>query len=136
MNKVRAIYLQAGKNIYPEIVEIMPDGSNLEELYRLLNCRTIDIVKRPFGNKYFNVIVDDEGLLKDNFIPSAFSVAKTKGTQLDLVGNLLVVGPADDEGNFTEISDQEIFTIFMQVNFYKHNGESCYALMFREQVDD
>ena len=126
MKKVKAVYLQAGENIYPDIVEIMPDGSNLDEIYKLLKCDTIDIVSRPFGidKKMFNVILDDNGRLKDKPIPSALNIIPgKKDFSIDFVGNLLICGFADEEGNLTDLSLDDICKIKNQVILCRVNSE-------------
>lgn len=39
-------------------------ANSLKDYYRLIDCDVIDIVKRCIGGKYYNIICDDEGLLK------------------------------------------------------------------------
>lgn len=91
----------------------------LEEYYRLLDCDTIDIVERQVGGKYFDIICDDEGLLKENPIPSALN----KKGELMLVGNLLLCHH-DNEGNETELSDKDVRLITNNcVNFILEHVE-------------
>ena len=59
----------------------------LDELYRVLNCDTIDIVVRSIGGKDFDIVCDDEGLFKDPVVVSAVSLADGSPA---LVGNLFI----------------------------------------------
>lgn len=79
---------------------------DLDEFYKLLNCRCIDIQSRRvgFGDRYLNFIVDDEGLLRSDCRISALQA----GGQPMFVGNLLVFGPADEFGELMELSDADI----------------------------
>ena len=45
--------------------------ANLDSYYKALNCDCIDIVVRSLGPYRFDIICDDEGLLKDNARMSA-----------------------------------------------------------------
>ena len=73
-----------------EIKEVECDN-NLQNIYDLIDCRLIDIVRIDDVNSIF---VDDEGILKDNLY-FEYSVS---GRVFQLAGNGLVLG-VDDEGN-------------------------------------
>lgn len=75
----------------------------LENMYATLNVGTIDIVVRRIKGKEFDIVCDDEGLLKDDIRPSAIS---PEGKVM-LVGNLLFFHH-DNEGNLTELSGEDI----------------------------
>lgn len=47
--------------LQPQVVET---EGGLDEWYRLLRCDLIDIVSRQIGGRYFDIICDDEGLLR------------------------------------------------------------------------
>lgn len=65
------------------LVEIPRD---LSGYYRILDCTTIDIVSRKIGDKYYDIVCDDEGLFKENVMVSAMD---GKGNPM-LVGRLLI----------------------------------------------
>lgn len=74
----------------------------LENIYKILDVETIDVAVRKIGNFTYDIICDDEGLLKDS-LPSAV----TDKDEVQLVGNLLLVNH-DEEGNFTSLTDEQI----------------------------
>lgn len=74
----------------------------LENIYKILDVETIDVAVRKIGNFTYDIICDDEGLLKDS-LPSAV----TANDEVQLVGNLLLVNH-DEEGNFTSLTDEQI----------------------------
>lgn len=93
-------------------VLICPDKNTAEEAsipnnqdgyYEALNCDTIDIVERSIGGQYFDIICDDEALLKDDPIPAALD----KLHEPMLFGRLFVCHH-DDEGELTSLSDDEV----------------------------
>lgn len=81
------------------------DAEGIHDYYKLLNCDCIDICNRGIGGQRFEIVVDDEGLLKDNPILSAIS---PKDNQCCLVGNLLFYGGVDNKGDFTPITDEGV----------------------------
>lgn len=78
----------------------VPDS--LDAFYELLNCRTIDITQRKIKGKVFDVMCDDEGLLKDYCLVSAYD----SSGRVALVGNLMFFH-TDRDGNLVGISDDE-----------------------------
>ena len=88
-----------------EIREV--EASTLDEYYKLIGCDTIDIVYYKIGSRYYNIICDDEGLLKDSIRISAFD----KQMHPILVGNLLIFGDTDENAEFTSLTDRDIIQI-------------------------
>lgn len=78
----------------------------LEEYYRLLDCDCIDIVVRRVGGIPFNIVLDDEGLLKPNRVGGA-------ATDCDelLMGNLLLFGVDDVTHDLRGLAEHEAQTI-------------------------
>ena len=84
------------------VVEIS-DGDHLTEYYKLLKCYLIDIARRKVGGKYYDIIVDDEGLFAEKPTVSAID---SNGDPA-LVGNLLFCNH-DGQGGETSLTDQDI----------------------------
>lgn len=59
---------------------------DLENFYDVLNCSTIDITQRAINGKVFDIVCDDEALLKENPVPSA----SRKDGKVMLFGNLFI----------------------------------------------
>lgn len=83
-----------------EVIEIEDD---LDEFYKVLDCRCIDIVNRRIGRKRFDVMCDDEGLLKG---APRISAIDNLGHPM-LVGNLMFFN-SNDEGELLGLSDIDI----------------------------
>lgn len=66
----------------------------LDEYYNLIGCKCIDIVSRNINGKYYDIICDDEALLKENPMPSMID----ENGKISLCGNLLICN-CDDDGN-------------------------------------
>ena len=122
MPKIKALYLKAGVDEEPEVIEI--ENEDYKEFYKLIDCSTLDIVRRKIGDKMFFIAVDDEGLLKEKPVPSAFEESLGVG----LVGNLIVTGieeteDGDDRRSLTtaELATLKKFT-FTWTRLFK-NGE-------------
>ena len=81
------------------------EANDLEDYYRLIGCRTIDIVSRIIGDVRVEIVLDDEGALVKNPKVSAIGI---DGTPM-LYGNLLVAsGRVTDDGELTELTQEEI----------------------------
>lgn len=97
---MQVLHLDTEK-LSPQIVET-PGG--LPEWYRLCNCDLIDITHRKIAGRYFDIIFDDEGLMK----------GQGKITALDpdgrpaLVGNLVVCNYDPETGGECGLSDDDI----------------------------
>lgn len=57
---MQVIYLNVNANKAPEKLNIKDE---LQSYYNLLECNTIDIIRRKIGKRYFHIICDDEGML-------------------------------------------------------------------------
>ena len=77
--------------------------NELENLYAALECSLIDIVCRVIGGKTYNIVCDDEGLLREAPVLTA---ATLKGEPV-LFGNLLIARN-DNEGNLTSLTDEDM----------------------------
>ena len=83
----------------------MVEANGLDDYYRLIGCRTIDIISRSIGDVRVEIVLDDEGALLENRKISAIDV---DGTPM-LYGNLLIAsGRVTDDGELTELTDVEI----------------------------
>ena len=99
--KIKVVYYNIIDNERPAIMDIEADDNN-ETFHKLLKCNTIDIVRRGILTNYYQIIVDDEGLFRENRKVSAISLSKG---YCPLVGNLIIcksqgedlIGLTDDE---------------------------------------
>ena len=100
--KIKAYYVNPRTNTAePREIE-----TTLDTYYKLLECDCITITSRGFGRsrKRFDIICDDEGLLKDDPLISAIDDLG----RVMLVGALLVCGEVDDEGELTSLTDSDV----------------------------
>ena len=86
----------------------MVEANTLTDYYKLIGCRTIDIISRSIGDVRVEIVIDDEGLFVENPKPLAISV---DGTPM-LFGNLLIAsGRVTEDGDLTELNQDEIEAI-------------------------
>ena len=80
----------------------------LSQAYREIECDIIDIATIYIDGVAVDVIVDDEGLFKDNPVPTAYI-----SEERQLFGNVLLVpSDVDDEGNYHRgFTEREIVVI-------------------------
>lgn len=98
--KVRGVLINVESN--PGRADVVEIEAELDKFYAILRCNTIDIVIRKIGGRAFNIVCDDEGLLKDSPIISAVS----KLGQPTLVGNLFICNHY--KSNLVSLSDADI----------------------------
>lgn len=79
------------------------DINTLDDMYNAIGCDLIDMVNRQIGDKRFDIIVDDEGLLKEKPIVSAVY----KNDRVALVGRLLFAKHGK-KGETVGLTDEEI----------------------------
>lgn len=99
MNKIKGVFVDV-LNKKP-CIEVIDYDDNLEIIYSLLKCETINIVQRKIGNNYYNFICDDDGLLKDIKCSCV-----DKNDKLMFTGNLLIVRHNDFEDTESLTTEQ------------------------------
>ena len=83
----------------------MVEANGLDDYYRLIGCRCIDIVSRTIGDVKVEIVLDDEGAIIDKPKVSAIDI---DGTPM-LFGNLLVAsGRVTEDGELTELTKAEV----------------------------
>lgn len=81
------------------------EANGLDDYYKIIGCRTIDIISRSIGDVRVEIVIDDEGALVKNPKVSGISI---DGTPM-LCGNLLVAsGRVTEDGELTELTEAEI----------------------------
>lgn len=80
-----------------------------KSIYDLLDCSIFTIASRRFGKYKFDILLDDEGLLKTKTI-TGLSIDKNEM----LVGNLFVCNHNDD-GEVVSLTDDEIKYLHLHV---------------------
>ena len=89
--------------------------ASLEEYYAALHCSCIDIIERTIGvqEKYFTIVCDDEGLLKDSPCVSAIS---DLGEPM-LVGSLFIADFDPETGDLVSLSAAELNYVLDHIIF-------------------
>ena len=89
------------------------EANGLKDYYKLIGCRTIDIVHRTIGDDIeVEIVIDDEGALVESPKVSAISPEGTPA----LYGNLLIAsGRVTEDGELTEFTEAEIDEIMGNV---------------------
>lgn len=95
------------------IAEPRTIDKSLEGYYALLRCDCIDIPSRTIGDRRFDIICDDEGLLK---APSFVSAYDCDGSPM-LAGPIFVV-KFDGKEDVTSLTEEELD----YVDFYRETG--------------
>jgi len=106
---MRAYYLNSKTDEHGPI-EVEP---SLNEYHRLIGCDCITVVTREVSGHPFDIVLDDDGLLKPNRVSAISVEADVFGTQEKLVGNLLIFGvdPDNYEHGNRSLTDDELVQI-------------------------
>lgn len=110
-------------NVYEKSVEVMDVKGELEDFYRNIECSCIAITRRKIGDRWYDLVVDDEGLLESFPTISAFD----SRMRPVLVGNIMffnvcedgeLVGLSDDDVNYIKSYIKEIVTLYNGITPY------------------
>lgn len=99
--RIRAYYIAPEKRVAGPIT-ITDD---LDTLHRLIDCECIDIRPYRVGGSDYDFIFDDEFLCHER--PPMPSVADEGGCII-LMGNVLITGLPDEDGEQTSLTDEDI----------------------------
>jgi hypothetical protein len=96
----------------------LQDNNPLASAYEAMECRLVDVVRNvKIGNQRYDILVDDEGLFKDNKKPSA----KCLDADQVLFGNIIVLNTDEEKGEWYSLSDDDIENINDNIFSLRHN---------------
>ena len=111
---------------FSEKVTRVETGTSLEDLYSILQCDTITILGMGFGARGFDMIMDDEGLLKDRENQRYF---KYKLFSQPYAGRALLTF-SNKEGDMTSVEDDVMcWHIEKDIIWYKPAKEELDATL-------
>lgn len=92
-------------DVFSEKVFVV-DAETLQDYCNFLKCDSVDICLRQIGTGggYFSVICDDDGWLSD--CPKISAVDRF--LEVAFVGNLLISGQTDGNGNLMPLSNEDV----------------------------
>lgn len=118
MKKLTMLYVHNDSATFEKV------SPTLETYYEMLNCRTIDIVSIPFNGKDYDVICDDEALLKEP--PYSFSVISKEGHPM-IAGNILICN--SENGYETTLTPEDVFRLMLAICWTEQNEKPTAALI-------
>lgn len=98
--------------------------TDFHDFYKHIGCSAFDVAGRYIGdeNRWFDIFVDDIGMLKENAIISAINV-----TEVMLVGNLVITRTGED-GEQLPLSNDDIEYLYKYIRTgYKRTADGIYA---------
>lgn len=102
-------------DVQNEEVKVVEIEDELQSYYKILCCDIIDITQRKIGDKHFDIVCDDEGLLKENPKISAIDVLNRP----QLVGNLFIVNFNGQD--ITSLDDEDIKYVKERIHVVRTN---------------
>ena len=88
----------------------------LDDFYREIGCDTIDITSRRICGKSFDIIVDDEGLLKEGAETKVSALVQQDGQLAPQLVGTLIFTNHDAAGNTTDLSLDDTFLISSRIH--------------------
>ena len=133
-NTIRALLIKRNKTNNKLHIEDTIFIDTLDNLYKLLECSTIDIQVRYINGKPYDFIFDDEYLLngKSQEPRNAIAIGTRKGEILEVIFySLLICGLADQEGKETALTDSDIQNISKSLRIASaNNGEELQIINY------
>lgn len=95
-------------------IELTEICDNLSEFYRIIDCSHIDIVQRVFNDRIFDIVLDDEGLLKANEkgdLPTSWWQNENFTPNHEGLFGVLILCHCDNEGNLTSATAEDLLAV-------------------------
>ena len=115
------VVAHAGEQNPDYFLSIIQIPDDFREYQRRIGCDCITIVQRSINGKLYELVCDDEALLKSGQYPCA----QNQDFDELIYGNIVIVGPADRDGNLTSLSQDDVKNISQAVRpafFRKPDG--------------
>ena len=100
--KIKVLTLEVDHELQGIFPQVRLIENSLESFYKIIDCDLIDIVEFEVGGKFYDVICDEEFLLKDKPVPTLFINSETV-----LCGNLIFT-TCDEDGKTQGLTDADI----------------------------
>lgn len=96
--------------------------------YSLLDCDCFDIQTRKFNGVYYDIYVDDEGLLKENNEVSVLTIDERSGKVVEaIVGNVFIC-KSNEEGQTISLTEEDVQNVLKTIaTLKKDNHKVCVA---------
>ena len=93
---------------------------NLQRIYDVLKCDTIDVARRKFGNNYYDIYIDDEGTFKplQEQVPTILGFSDGELAE-EIVGNVFIC-QHDGEGGMQSLTEKEMQEVISTIITYEH----------------
>jgi len=113
----------------PNTMEVIPLPDSLAKWHKELNCSCFTVTYRPINNKLYAIFADDEGLLKQGYVPTLIlDYDNNKRYNGVLVGNLIITNESTDEEGFTlPLTEEDIVSIKANLKTVQHRYKKEYA---------
>lgn len=105
-------------DVYNGKTAVITVKDELEDYYKIIDCRCIDIVTRSIDGKYYEIVCDDEGLYSHGEpTPSGIAV----NGEMMLCGNLFIVN-VTRAGNLKSLNSGDMEHIRKNIQMFQHKA--------------
>ena len=101
----------------------------LNEYYKILDCKYIDIYGRKVGKCWYSIVCDDEGALREGATVSAIGL---RG-EIAFYGNLFILGKVQDDGELHSLTDEEHINLMKNISkevVYSNGEKEIRTMLF------
>lgn len=81
---------------------------DLDHLYKEINCGVIDIIQRYIGGVLFDIVIDDEGALKNDLSPSSIWFHPYGSSTNEYLFGTLLLCHSDQDGELIDINLKDL----------------------------
>jgi hypothetical protein len=101
-----------------EVYEIeLDDNQPLKDAYEAMDCSLVDVVRNiKIGKDFYDILVDDNGLYRENKIPSA----KCSNAEQVLFGNIIILKADNENGEWYSMGEKDFDNINENIFILRH----------------
>jgi len=102
---------------------------NLEDLYKMIDCRSVDVVRAKVKGSIVDIIVDDEGLLKVDECTTSSAISMEPFEVL--VGNIVITGINVKKGERRSLTKKEKRNVLNAISYrFQCELDECQQIPF------
>lgn len=113
-------------------IELVTINDDLEDFYNHIGCETIDIITRRFGGVLFDVILDDEALLKERPAITSYWQSDDYTPNVERLCGTLLLCHSNEEGELTSATFEDLIAVHMSAREVTTRKEGKVMLLFHE----
>lgn len=113
--------------------ELITIRDDLKDFYNEIKCEHVDIISRRFGGVLFDIICDDEALLKDNpGLPTSWWQKDGYTPNHEGLFGTLLLCHSDQEGNLLDATLNDLQAVNKSLGYVKTYKDEIVTILFHD----